>query len=92
VLFVTNLVFTPCFPSPVSSGRAGQSGVAITLLGPKDGAFRDQLLSALGGGKCKAAPKGRGGVKTDEDEEEADGEDGDDGDEEPAGAENKASG
>ena len=72
---------TPICPS---SGRAGQSGVAITLLGPKDGAFRDQLLSALGGKKATRDASGaihrrdpRSGVEEDEDKDgDKDGEDG----------------
>ena len=64
-----------------SSGRAGQSGVAITLLGPKDGAFRDQLFSALGGKKAardaSAHRRDPGGAEDEDGEDgEDDGEDG----------------
>ena len=62
-----------------TAGRAGQSGVAITLLGRKDGAYRDQLLAALqqqGGGTAAAAAateQNAGGGSDGEEEEGADG-------------------
>ena len=64
-----------------TAGRAGQSGVAITLLGRKDGAYRDQLLAALQqqGGRAAAAAavaateRDAGGGSDGEEEEGADG-------------------
>ena len=61
-----------------TAGRAGQSGVAITLLGRKDGAYRDQLLAALqqqGGGAAAvaAATTEQDGGSDGEEEEGTDG-------------------
>ena len=63
--------------------------MAITLLGPKDKAFRDQLLAALGGGKSRDATAQRGeAVKAGGDDEQDDDEN-EGGADEPSGGENK---